>query len=310
MTPLVSVVICTHNRAKYLEHSIASVLEQSSDVPFELIVVDNASTDATAAVVRRFSEDRQLQYAYQPSLGLSRARNTGRKLARGRYIAYLDDDAIAMPGWMNAIPRAFAMAPRVAAAGGRVNPVWEAARPGWLSDNLAMGLAVVNWSDEPRLLRDIGREWLVGANVAFDAELLDALGGFDAALGRSGQRLLSGEEIVLQRRAIECGCACVYYPEMHVRHVISASRMHKGWFRRRYFWQGVSDAVMELTDASPALHTRVRLGLAATRQLLGDRGKVRDLITDSDEPGEFTRRALLLIEVGRAAGLLGVAKRA
>jgi glucosyl-dolichyl phosphate glucuronosyltransferase len=306
--PLISVVICTHNRAKYLGGSIKSVLDQSSDVPFELIVVDNASSDGTAAVVRPFVEAGRLQYAVEPELGLSRARNTGRRLAKGRYIAYLDDDAIAMPGWLNAIPRAFAIASKVGVVGGRVDPMWEAVRPAWLSDDLAMGLAVVNWSDEPRLLQDIGREWLVGANVAFDADVLDALGGFDASLGRSGNRLLSGEEIVLQRRAIERGCTCVYYPAMHVRHVISASRMHKGWFRRRYFWQGVSDAVMEI-EAAPAVGARVRRGLGATKQLLGDRKKVRDLITDSDDPGEFTRRAFLLIEVGRAAGLLGVARR-
>jgi glycosyltransferase involved in cell wall biosynthesis len=310
MIPLISVIICTHNRAEYLEHSVASVLEQSSDAEFELIVVDNCSTDATATVVQRFAGSARLQHAREPILGLSRARNTGRRLARGRYIVYLDDDAIAMPGWVRAIPQAFAVASSVAIVGGRVEPIWEAPRPEWLSDDLAMGLAVVNWSDEPRLLHDINREWLVGANIAFDAKVLDELGGFDEALGRSGPRLLSGEETILQHRAIERGYACVYYPEMHARHVISASRMNKGWFRRRYFWQGVSDAVMELADAPPALLTRVRMGVTATRLVIGDSNKLRDLLTDSNDPGEFTRRTFLLIEVGHAAGLLWFARRA
>jgi glycosyltransferase involved in cell wall biosynthesis len=310
VTPLISVIICTHNRAAYLEQSITSVLVQSADADLELIVVDNCSTDATASVVERVAASAPVQYVHEPALGLSRARNTGRRLARGRYIAYLDDDAIAMPGWVRAIPRAFAVTSGVAVVGGRVDPVWEATRPGWLSDDLAMGLAIVNWSDEPRLLRDINREWLVGANIAFDAGLLDELGGFDGALGRSGRRLLSGEEIVLQHRAVARGYACVYYPQMYAHHVISASRMHKGWFRRRYFWQGVSDAVMELADARPALFDRVKLGAAAAGRVLGDKQKLQDLLTDSNDPGEFTRRAFLLIEVGRAAGLLGLARRA
>jgi glycosyltransferase involved in cell wall biosynthesis len=309
MTPLVSVVICTHNRAESLARSIDSVVDQSSDDPFEVIVVDNGSTDATESVVRRFSDCSFLRYAREPVLGLSRARNLGRALARGRYIAYLDDDAIALAGWVRAIPQAFAVAPRVAVAGGRVDPIWDTSRPAWLSDDLAMGLAVVNWSLKPKLLCDIDREWLVGANVAFDAEVLDELGGFDVALGRSGTRLLTGEEIVLQRRAIEKGYACVYYPEMHVHHAIDRARIHKRWFRRRYFWQGVSNAVMELSETSPSPLTRLRLGVIAAGRVLGDRKKLRGLLTNYDDPEAFTRHTFLLTEVGHALGLLGVARR-
>jgi glucosyl-dolichyl phosphate glucuronosyltransferase len=307
-TPLVSVVICTHNRAEYLRRSIGSVLEQTCEYPFELIVVDNASSDSTRAVTRSFERSPLIRYAYEPVIGLSHARNSGRRLARGRYIAYLDDDAIAMPGWVHAIVAAFNVTSRVGAVGGRVEPIWEAARPEWLSDTLALGLAVANWSDQPSLLRDVSKQWLVGANVAFDAKVLDELGGFDTALGRSGRRLLAGEEIVLQRRALERGYACVYYPDMHVRHVVAAARLSKDWFRRRYFWQGVSDAVMELAERSPSWPTRLFLGIRAAGGVVVHPGKVRDLLTDSDDPDEFTRRAFLFNEVGRALGLLGFAR--
>jgi glucosyl-dolichyl phosphate glucuronosyltransferase len=309
MTPLISVVICTHNRAACLTQSIASVLEQSGDADYELIVVDNGSTDRTAEVADGYARSGRLRYVHDPVSGLSHARNTGRQLARGRYIAFLDDDAIAMPGWLGSIPAAFATTPTAGVVGGCVEPIWESSRPRWLSDDLVRGLSVVHWSDEPRLLHDISREWLVGANIAFDAKVLDELGGFDTALGRSGHRLLSGEEVVLQRRAIARGFDCVYFPAMRVHHRISAARLRKAWFRRRYFWQGVSDVIMEFGDAPPALLPRVRLGIAATRGVLGSRSKLWDLVTDSNDPGEFERRAMLLIEVGRAAGLLGLARR-
>jgi glycosyltransferase involved in cell wall biosynthesis len=310
VNPLISVIICTHNRASCVERSILSVLRQASADPFELIVVDNGSTDATAEVARMFEGSAVFRYAYEPSVGLSRARNLGRRIGRGRYIAYLDDDAVAMPGWLSAIARGFACTSGVAIVGGRVDPVWEAPRPRWLSDELAGGLAVVNWSDQPRLLRDIDREWLVGANIAFDAGVLDELGGFNEALGRSGERLFSGEEIALQRLANRRGYGCLYDPGMHVQHTITASRIQKGWFRRRYFWQGVSDVVMEVVDTSPTFARRMRLAAAAAARILRHPKRLYDLVIDTDDPAEFTRRTFLLAELGRALGLLGLAPRA
>ncbi len=138
------------------------MLEQTCEYPFELIVVDNASSDSTRAVTRSFEGSPLIRYAHEQVIGLSHARNTGRKLARGRYLPYLDDDAIAMPGWVRAIVVAFNVTSRVAAVGGRVEPIWEAPRPEWLSDTLALGLAVANWSDQPSLLRDVSKQWRCG----------------------------------------------------------------------------------------------------------------------------------------------------
>ena len=105
--PLISVVICTHNRSKYLLKAIRSVLGQ--DYPedrYELVVIDNASTDSTADQVRPFLDTGRLRYVLEPELGISFARNTGWREAAGRYIAYLDDDAVASPGWLSAIEKA------------------------------------------------------------------------------------------------------------------------------------------------------------------------------------------------------------
>jgi len=96
--PLITVAICTHNRAAYLDEAIRSVLAQIHD-DTELLVVDNASTDNTAQVVRQFaSHQPPVVGIYEARPGISFARNTAFLKARGRYVLFLDDDATAEPG--------------------------------------------------------------------------------------------------------------------------------------------------------------------------------------------------------------------
>ncbi|MGB5916428.1 MAG: glycosyltransferase family A protein, partial [Phormidesmis sp.] len=97
--PLISAIICTHNREQYLGAAIDSLLAQTLDC-YEIIVVDNASTDATAAIAKsrvdsaaNNAANTKVRYIYEPTLGLSVARNRGAKEAQGEILAYLDDDA-------------------------------------------------------------------------------------------------------------------------------------------------------------------------------------------------------------------------
>lgn len=307
--PLISVVICTRNRAELLPDAIRSVLDQ--DVPretFEVIVVDNASTDRTPAVVRHLDGQGALRYVREPTIGLNRARNAGWKRARGRYVAYLDDDAVAAPGWVRAVRRAFETTPRPGIVGGRVDPVWEAERPRWLSDELAPGLTIVDWSPGAHFIADVRREWLVGANFAVSTDLLAALGGFHEALGRRGTRLLSSEETFLQQQAIRRGHRCLYYPAMAVRHRVPRARLSKRWFRRRYFWQGVSDATMELIEHAHSPLQRLRLALRRATRLLASPRRLANLVWPTSDPDRFTRKCFTLIDVGHIAGLLGAAR--
>ena len=127
-TVQISVVIPTHNRARYLSLTIQSLLDQGlprSD--FEIIVVDNRSTDSTKQVIDGFGGGDLVRYVFEPALGASRARNTGWGHARGRYVAFLDDDVIASPAWLENILGAFeTLQPTPGCVGGRVDPIWEA----------------------------------------------------------------------------------------------------------------------------------------------------------------------------------------
>lgn len=224
--------------------AIESVLRQ--DLPsaqWELLVVDNASSDDTATALRRFGD--AVRVVHEPTLGLSHARNTGWHQSRGRIIALLDDDAIAEPDWLRRLVGAFDRGvPTPSCVGGRVVPRWEAPPPAWLGERLRWSLSLTDWSETAHPVTDLGAEWLVGANIAFDRAVLEDLGGFPTSLGRVGGRLLSGEEIVLQRRLLARGLTCWYEPAATVSHCIPASRLTHRWFRKRQFAQGVSDAII------------------------------------------------------------------
>src|SRR3990172_11341947 len=108
MSIITSAIICTHNRAEYLTKAIQSLVGQSiSKDRYEIIVVDNCSTDFTKEVVERFSSKNYIRYIYEPTLGANYARNTGWRNARGKYVAYLDDDTVACHIWLDKILEVF-----------------------------------------------------------------------------------------------------------------------------------------------------------------------------------------------------------
>jgi glycosyltransferase involved in cell wall biosynthesis len=303
-------VVCTHNRAKWLTRALSSVVEQDSGgVPYEVVVVDNRSTDDTPSVVEHFAVGAPVRYVYEENLGLCNARNRGWREAKGEIVAYLDDDAVAMPGWLAAVSDAFASRPNVGVAGGRVEPIWEGSRPGWLGDDVALSLTIVDWSPEPKVIRDVRMQWLVGANLALPRAVLEEVGGFDPGLDRIGTQMLSSGDVFLQKRVIARGYECLYFPAMAVRHLVPADRLRKQWFRRRYYWQGISDAVMQLLEEAPPPTARVRCALRRAVALLRSPRALMSLLVPTDDPRAFARKCWTWIAVGHIAGLLGAARR-
>jgi len=139
----------------------------------EILVIDNASTDGTRAVLLgQFSSVPNLRYLHEPHLGLSRARNTGWRNARGQYLAYLDDDAIADQDWLSNILRAFRTVQALPGAiGGKVVPIWEARIPSWFTDAMMSALPLLGLSSRLMMLKE--KQWLVGTNVAYPKRVLE-----------------------------------------------------------------------------------------------------------------------------------------
>ncbi len=249
MSILFSVVICTHNRADHLYRAVESAVGQDFEAgAYEVLVVDNASTDGTRSIVAGFRERHpNVLYIYEPALGLSNARNTGWRQARGRWVAYLDDDAVAAPDWLTGLHRTFVdEAIRPACVGGQILPNWEAPAPAWLHPSLHGHLTIIDWSREPQEVRK--PHLVAGANIAFERAVLERVGGFNPALGRHGAKLLSGEEKEVVVKILRLGRPVWYQPAASVQHFVPAARLTRSWFLDRARWQGRSNGIIRLEE--------------------------------------------------------------
>ncbi len=264
--PLISAIICTYNREQYLGLAIDSLLQQDF-AEFEVIVVDNASTDGTRQVVEARLPHAKLRYIYEPITGLSVARNTGAKIAQSPIIAYLDDDAIATPQWLRVLYSAYENHPKLAIAGGKVTLIWPEGitSPPWLSDNLAGNLGAYNLGEQ---WVDIKNPGLTprGLNYSIRRSFLEKIGGFDINLGRVGKRLLSNEELQMTELALQQGWQVAYIPEALVAHHVAPERVNRSWFMERGWWQGISEYYREQLAGRDGI---IQLGRGGERILRG-----------------------------------------
>ena len=241
----ISAIICTHNREDYLGAAIDSLLEQDF-ADYEVLVVDNASTDSTRAIVEARLPHPRLQYVYEANLGLSVARNAGAAVATGEILAYLDDDAEASSGWLTALAQIYEQDTTVAIAGGKVTLIWppNCTPPKWMSTGMTVNLGAYDLGDELVYIEQPGLTPR-GPNYSIPADFLEKIGGFDVNLGRVGKNLLSNEELYMTEKALNIGYRVAYLPDALVAHNVAPSRLAPTWFIRRSWWQGISECYRE-----------------------------------------------------------------
>jgi glycosyltransferase involved in cell wall biosynthesis len=266
--PSISAIICTHNRADYLGAAIDSLLHQTHP-NYEIIVVDNASTDNTRQVVEERLPHSLLTYVYEGKLGLSHARNRGAEVAKGEILAYLDDDAEASATWLSTLSQAFEDHASAAIAGGRVTLQWppNLGPPRWLSAVLAENLGAYDLGPTIQAIQDLGATPR-GLNYALRKTFLQEIDGFNPQLGRVGKNLLSNEELYMTQQALSRGVEVLYLPDAHVVHHVAPERLHPSWFLRRSWWQGVSECYREnLNQSLTPQRLRVR-GMCMARGMV------------------------------------------
>lgn len=250
MTPRVSVVVCTRNRASHLEEVLRSLISQvvDSDLAWELLVVDNASEDGTPAVVERMAEKApvELRYLHEAEVGLSAARNRGWRAAQGEIVAFIDDDTLAQPRWLQTLVNAYA-SPDVAGASGRLLP---------LHDSASAGAVHPSW--EAPFTFDRGEapvdvRILSGANMSFRRDVLAAVGGFDGRLGRTGDCLLAGDENDLCRavRRHSTKLRLVYEPQAVAHHKLDIDALSEALLIKRSYCGGVSNVRIDRKESPP-----------------------------------------------------------
>lgn len=302
-------VICTHNRRKHLRTAIESLLTQTvPDHIFEILVVDNASTDGTfEAVNAQFGTLGRLRCVREPQVGVAAARNTGWREAKGHIIAYLDDDMRAAPDWAERILAAFENAPpELGCLAGRVLLDWPKPQPGWLSDELSLCLSRIDWGPKPVALG--ADRHFSGGNLALPRRVLEDMEGFPVFLGRVGDKLLSNEEVLLGHQVRERGLTVLYDPSVTGFHFVHPERLLPGWFVRRSFWQGVSEAVMHCHCKAMSPAKRLRTALKVTRDLASPPAKLLHILAATQNPRHFDLKCAGFGTLGYLAGLLGLAK--
>jgi glycosyltransferase involved in cell wall biosynthesis len=294
----ISAIICTFKRPDYLRQALRSLSNQTlARNDYEIIVVDNAVQPEAEQVVREFqNEEIHVRYVTEKEVGLSRARNKGLSEARGRYVAYLDDDARADERWLAALLESFAKSsPPAAAVGGRVWLDWQGRMPRWIPNDQLSLYSYVDHGNQAHLLRE--DEYLVGANLAFDRELLKEIGGFDSNLGRQGNVLLSGEEAQIVQALRRKDFPILYEPAAVVWHTVHRSRQHPSWLLKRMFWDGASQPLLD------------RLATEKSRRVI-----LRSVCSDLRQCAGWSMRAMSASIRGRKTtawqSLLGLSQRA
>lgn len=240
-----SIVIATYKRADDLRETLGSLSGLQPDGPWEVIVVDNNSPDGTRGVVEQAAASFPvpLTYLFEKRQGRSPALNAGIRAARGSIIVTTDDD-VRVPGdWLNQAADGLARL-ECDYVGGRVLPIWGAPKPAWIPDHGGRQWAVIALLDYGPEPIEFGSRVPLGVNMAFRREAFDRAGLLDPDTGRRAGTLL-GQEVrewcIRARRAGLRGC---YLPGMSVRHIIPADRLTKSYFRRWFYWRGISRAML------------------------------------------------------------------
>jgi glycosyltransferase involved in cell wall biosynthesis len=249
VVPLASIVVPTRNRAEVLRLCLESFVRQTLPPErFQVIVVDNGSTDKTWDVASSFADRLSLTLLYEPEPGLHVGRHAGWRAARSDVLMFCDDDIEADPGWVEAVVRRFAD-PQVAMVGGNNRPGWQGELPLWL--RLWWGCPVGHGSALPALsVLDFGMQaididpgWIWGCNFSVRAAVLKEARGFHPdGVPKERLRWRGDGETHVSDFVRDSGLRAVFDPAASVTHRVDAVRMTPGYFEQRAFAQGVSDS--------------------------------------------------------------------
>lgn len=224
---LITVAICTRNRATSIAATLESLVACARpSAPWEVVVVDNGSTDDTAQIVAGFQSRLPLRRIDELTPGLSRARNTAVRDARGDYIVWTDDDVLVDTNWLSAYADAFARWPNDAVFGGPIMPRFEGNPPEWLprvAHLVGGAYAARDLGPSPISLAIDGDRLPYGANFAVRArEQRDHL--YDERVGRGAARSALGEESLAIEAVLRAGGTGHWIPAARVTHCIPPER--------------------------------------------------------------------------------------
>ncbi len=250
MAPEISLVICTYNRCRYLPEALQSIRLQTLEPHrFEVIVVDNNSTDETAQITHQFISNHpalNIRYCLEANKGLSFARNRGIAEARSPIINYVDDDAILSTHYLEEMLAFFTNNPQAVGAGGKIIPKYEDGKePEWMSKYLHGFIGKIDFGDATIPFSE-KMKYPVGCNMAYKKTMLEKAGGFNNALQfRSDDKYIFYE---VNKHSNEV----FYVPGAWLYHYIDAHRLELSNFKKLFLKTGNEEKKRVFTDGGNA----------------------------------------------------------
>ena len=225
---ILSIVICSYNRASYISDALDSLYNQSAGLQnFEAIIVDNNSTDNTAEVFaqwRAAHPQGSFTYLTETKQGASFARNTGAAAAKGQWLCFMDDDAIVNSNYVENIIKHVETKPTVVGFGGRIIPKYIPAEPKWMSYYVSS--LVGNFDYAPTACAFENGKYPLESNMIVRKDSYDSLGGFNTALpGVVGSLRIGGEGKELFYKILALGHTIYYDPTIEVQHVVEVKKL-------------------------------------------------------------------------------------
>ena len=246
---MLSIIVCTYNRDKYLYGALKCIAENGFPADaYEIILVNNMSTDNTEAECQRFRHDYpnvDFRYFVETSQGLSFARNRGIKESRGETLLFLDDDSYIQQDYLKNLQRQLNDHPEADAFGGKIDPIFESGEaPKWLSKWNYSWVSSIDMGD--KVCQFEGKAFPIGANMGIRKAMIEKTGVFNTQLGRSKKNLMGGEEKDLFERIRQQGGLIYYFPDVIVNHVIPPTRTTKDYVKRLGEGVGRSERIRTL----------------------------------------------------------------
>lgn len=244
----ISIVVCTYNREKYLaEVLISLILQSSAKSNYEIIVINNNSTDNTLGVCEIFqSKNPECNFKYftETKQGLSHAKNRGIQEAKGDYIIFVDDDAFVNKIYIESIITFFEQNPDAKVIGGKIIPVYED-KPKWISSFLEPIFGKLDMGDKITLFK--GTKFPFGGNSGAAKDIFEKFGNFNPDLGRQGKKMLASEEKDFYGRIHAAKIKMYYLPDMILFHHAPKDRTTPDFIKKQAIGIGSSERIRALT---------------------------------------------------------------
>jgi glycosyltransferase involved in cell wall biosynthesis len=230
-----SIIICSYNRASYISDALTSLYAQSSGLDdFEVIIVDNNSTDNTKEVYaqwRHTNTNGQFTFISEMQQGASFARNTGAAIAKGEWVCFMDDDAVATTDYVKNIIKHIQDQPFIVGFGGRIIPKYIPAEPKWMSYYVSS--LVGNFDYAPTACAFENGKYPLESNMIVKKSVYDQIGGFNVNLpGVVGTLRIGGEGKELFYKIIALGHTIYYDPSICVHHVVEVKKLTSEYMYR------------------------------------------------------------------------------